>query len=55
VAAERDDIAPPAAQQALVRRFSDARLVVVEATGHLAHYEAPAAVAAAISEFVCGS
>ena len=43
VAAERDDITSVAAQRALVRRFSDARLVVVEATGHLAHYEAPAA------------
>ena len=36
-------------------RFPDARLVVVPAVGHLAHYEAPAAVAAAIAEFVCGS
>jgi pimeloyl-ACP methyl ester carboxylesterase len=51
VAAERDDIAPLTAQQALLRRFSDARLVVVAATGHLAHYEAPAAVADAIAEF----
>ena len=49
VAAERDDIAPLAAQQALLPRFPDARLVVVPGTGHLAHYEAPAEVAAAIS------
>jgi len=53
VAAERDTIAPLQAQRAL--RFPDARLVVVPAVGHLTHYEAPAAVAAAISEFVCGS
>lgn len=52
VAAERDDIAPPAAQHALVGRFPDARLVMVPGTGHLAHYEAPAAVAAAIGGFL---
>lgn len=61
VAAERDDIAPLPDQHALVRRFPDARLVVVPAVGHLAHYEAPAAVAAAVTGFVsdgafgCGS
>ena len=53
VAAERDTIAPLRAQRGL--RFPDARLVVVPTVGHLAHYEAPAAVAAAIAEFVCGS
>ena len=53
VAAERDTLAPLATQRGL--RFPDARLVVVPAVGHLTHYEAPAAVAAAIAEFVCGS
>jgi len=53
VAAERDTLAPLATQRGL--RFPDAWLVVVPAVGHLTHYEAPAAVAAAISEFVCGS
>jgi pimeloyl-ACP methyl ester carboxylesterase len=52
VAAERDDIAPLPAQEALLPRFPDARMVVVPGTGHLAHYEAPAAVAAAIAGFV---
>jgi pimeloyl-ACP methyl ester carboxylesterase len=52
VAAERDAIAPLPTQREL--RFPDARLVVVPAVGHLAHYEAPAAVGAAIREFVCG-
>ncbi|HZG89693.1 MAG TPA: alpha/beta hydrolase [Pseudonocardia sp.] len=52
VAAERDDIAPLAAQESLLPRFPDARLVVVAGTGHLAHYEAPAEVAAAITGFV---
>ena len=51
VAGERDDIAPLAAQRELATRFPDARLVVLPGTGHLAHYEAPAAVAAAIAEF----
>ena len=52
VAGERDDIAPVAAQRALVARFPDARLVVLNGTGHLTHYERPAEVAAAITEFV---
>lgn len=52
VAGERDDIAPPAAQHTLAGRFPDARLVVVPDTGHLAHYEAPAAVAGAIGAFL---
>ena len=51
VAGERDDIAPVAAQRELADRFPDARLVVLPGTGHLTHYEAPAAVAAAITEF----
>jgi pimeloyl-ACP methyl ester carboxylesterase len=52
VAGARDDIAPVATQRALCRRFPRARLVVLPGTGHLAHYETPAAVAAAIAEFV---
>jgi pimeloyl-ACP methyl ester carboxylesterase len=52
VAAERDDIGPLAAQRALAARFADARLAVVPGTGHLAHYEAPAAVAQEIGSFV---
>jgi pimeloyl-ACP methyl ester carboxylesterase len=52
VAAERDDIAPLPAQRALAGRFADARLAVVPGTGHLAHYEAPAAVAREITSFV---
>ena len=52
VAADRDDIAPLAAQHALVGRFPDARLAVVPGTGHLAHYEAPAAVATEVAAFL---
>jgi pimeloyl-ACP methyl ester carboxylesterase len=52
VAAERDDIAPLAAQRALAGRFPDARIAVVPGTGHLAHYEAPAAVAREIGAFL---
>lgn len=54
VAGERDDLAPLSTQQELVTRFPDARLVVVEGTGHLAHYEAPAAVARAVDDFLAG-
>ena len=54
VAAARDDIAPLPAQRALLARFTDAQLTVVPGTGHLAHYEAPAAVAEAITRFLCG-
>jgi pimeloyl-ACP methyl ester carboxylesterase len=52
VAAERDDIAPLSAQHALAGRFADARVAVVPGTGHLAHYEAPAAVAREIETFL---
>ncbi|MFP3715070.1 alpha/beta fold hydrolase [Puerhibacterium sp. TATVAM-FAB25] len=52
VAAELDDLAPVAAQHALAGLFADARLVVVPGTGHLAHYETPAAVAAAVADFL---
>ena len=52
IAAEEDDITPLAAQHRLVRLFPDARLVVVPEVGHLVHYEAPAAAARAIREFL---
>ncbi|MDO8338826.1 MAG: alpha/beta hydrolase [Microcella sp.] len=52
IAAEQDDITPLEAQHRLVRLFPDARLVVVPDVGHLVHYEAPAAAARAIREFL---
>ncbi len=52
VAGERDDIAPVAAQEELAGRLPDVELVVVPGTGHLAHYETPGAVAAAITTFL---
>ena len=52
VAGELDDVAPIAAQHRLVAMLDDASLVVVPGTGHLAHYEAPAAVAGAVSAFL---
>ena len=52
VAAVRDDIGPIPTQRALRARFPDAQLVELPGTGHLAHYEAPAAVAAAMAEFL---
>lgn len=52
VAGVLDEVAPIASQRALVGRFADATLVEVAGTGHLAHYEAPAAVAAAVDAFL---
>jgi len=52
VAADRDDITALPAQHALQRRFSDARLVVIEGVGHLIHYEKPAEAAVALQGFL---
>jgi pimeloyl-ACP methyl ester carboxylesterase len=52
IAGARDELAPVPAQRVLREQFPDARLVVLPGTGHLAHYEAPVAVAAAITEFL---
>lgn len=49
-----DEVTPITSQRALVARFADATLVEVAGTGHLAHYEAPAAVAAAVDAFLAG-
>jgi pimeloyl-ACP methyl ester carboxylesterase len=54
VAAESDDIAPLPTQQAVMERLREARLIVVPDVGHLVHYEAPAAAATAITEFIRG-
>lgn len=51
VAGDRDRIAPLPTQVALRAALADADLVVLPGTGHLAHYEQPAAVAAAIRRF----
>ena len=52
VAGERDRIAPLPSQRELVGRFPAARLSVVAGTGHLTHYETPAAVADAVADFL---
>jgi pimeloyl-ACP methyl ester carboxylesterase len=54
VAGERDDLAPPAGQRALLGLFPDARLSILAGVGHLTHYEAPDRVAAQIDRFVQG-
>lgn len=54
VAGDRDGVAPPADQHALVRLFPDARLVMLPRVGHLTHYEAPDEVARALVDFVEG-
>lgn len=55
IAAERDDITPLAAQHLLVARFSAGTLHVLPEVGHLIHYEAPAAAAEQIRQFLAFS
>jgi len=50
IAGELDRIAPLDGQHSAVGLFPDARLVVLPGTGHLAHYETPELVAAAIRD-----
>ena len=52
VATELDDITTPAEQRRLTAGFPDARLALLDGTGHLVHYERPDAVAAAIEAFL---
>jgi len=52
IAGAIDRIAPLAGQKRTVELFPDARLVVIDGVGHLAHYETPQPVAAAIRGFL---
>lgn len=52
IAGEVDQIAPLSGQKATVALFSDARLLVLPAVGHLIHYEAAAGAADAIRAFL---
>jgi pimeloyl-ACP methyl ester carboxylesterase len=52
VASENDDVAPLPSQRVLEAMFARARLVVVPRVGHLAHYEAPDAVASEVAGFL---
>lgn len=52
IAGSVDRIAPLDGQKRTVTRFPDARLVVVDGVGHLAHYETPGPVADAIRTFL---
>lgn len=54
VASENDDVAPLPAQRVLEGLFARARLAVVPEVGHLAHYEAPDAVARETAGFLAG-
>lgn len=47
-----DDITTPAEQVRLAGLFPDARLVMVDGTGHLVHYERPDVVGEAITRFL---
>ena len=52
IAADRDDITPLDAQNAIQRKFPDAELHVLEDVGHLVHYEKPIETAAVIRDFL---
>ena len=52
IAGELDTIAPVRGQHEAMRVMPDARLVVLEGTGHLAHYETPSLLADAVRTFV---
>jgi len=52
VASDRDDITPLAAQERLATLFPDATLRVIPGVGHLIHYEAPAAAARFVRDFL---
>lgn len=54
IGTELDDITAPAEQRRLAAVFPDARLEVLDGTGHLVHYERPDAVAALITAFLSG-
>lgn len=52
VAGQEDDLAPLPALRQVGARFPDARLVVIGGSGHLTHYEEPAAVARSVADFL---
>ena len=52
IAGAIDDITPLSAQYGLVKKFPNASLKVIDAVGHLTHYEAPEAVARHIYAFI---
>ncbi|TXK17614.1 alpha/beta fold hydrolase [Homoserinibacter sp. GY 40078] len=52
VSGEADRIAPVTGARATAALFPDARLVVIPKVGHLAHYEAPDAIADALRDFL---
>jgi len=55
VAGDSDPVVPPIAAQALGAAIQGARTVVLEGTGHQAHVERPAEVAALLAELLPGS
>lgn len=52
IAGDRDELAPPISQHALLAELEQAQLVMIDNVGHLIHYEKPAEAAGAIREFL---
>lgn len=53
IAGAQDTVTPLKKQRELVKLFKNARLEVIDGTGHLTHYEAPEKVAELINRFIC--
>jgi len=49
---DEDELSPPADAEAMVAALPDARLVVLETSGHLSAVEVPEAVTQALREFL---
>jgi len=52
IATELDDLTSVESQKRLVKKFTNARIEVVDETGHLVHYERPEEVARLVKEFM---
>ena len=52
VVSERDNVTPLREQKKLAKEIQPARLEIIPGVGHLAHYEAPEAIAKAIRAFL---
>jgi pimeloyl-ACP methyl ester carboxylesterase len=52
VVADRDEITPLSAQEAVREVFPNAELTVLSGVGHLVHYEKPLETAAAVRKFL---
>lgn len=55
VVGDKDDITPLEKQNALLQKFSQAKMAIITGVGHLTHYETPDQVADAVKDFITSS